>query len=183
MNDKLKSLMEEIEFLAAERREFSARGLSFRIVHRFRMPGTVCVAGEECLAIFLVYRGREYQLLLSPALLLLADYLLRHSRFAQTATQVAAGIHSADFYTEYGMNGRPRRRIRRLPRSAIREYMQRLRQALAAAFDEAGLYIDPNDVLVAEESVSNHVLYRWKNAAVEVIHLDSTVANVQPLFE
>jgi hypothetical protein len=183
MSDSLRSLVEEIDFLAAERKELFDRGPSFRTVHRFRMPGTDCWPGEEVFAIFLAYRGHEYQLLLSPALLLLADYLLRHSRYAQTATQIATGIHaSGGFYAEQGMNGRRRQRIPRIPRSAIREYIKRIRSALVVAFDEAELRIDPNDVLVTQESVSNHVLYRWKGI-IEVAHLDYTAADVRPLFE
>ena len=171
--------MEEIEFLIAERNELLTRGVSFKIVHRFRIPGTSCMSGEEAFAIFLLRRGHEYQLRLSPALLLLGDYLLRNSRFGQTASQIATGIHASSFHAEHGANGR-RQRTRRIPRSAIRVYIERLHLALALVFAEAKLHIDPRDVLVAEESVSNHVLYRWK-AILEISHLDSTAAIDQSL--
>jgi hypothetical protein len=49
------------------------------------------------------------------------------------------------------------------------------------AFHEANLRIDPLDILTVEESVGNQVLYRWK-AAVEVVHLDLTAADVKPLW-
>lgn len=146
------------------------------------MPGTDCAPGEEVLALFLVHRGQKYQLRLSPAQLLLADYLLRHSRFAQTASQIATGIHASGFYSEHAINGRDRRqRIRHIPRTAIKVYVGRLRRALAIAFHEANLRIDPLDILTVEESLGNRVLYRWK-AAVEVIHVDLTAANDQPLW-
>ena len=70
--------------------------------------------------------------------------------------------------------------MRRIPRSAIREYVRRLHKALALAFHEANLRIDPRDVLTVEESVGNQVLYQWK-AAVEVVHFDLARADVQPL--
>lgn len=83
MRDSTRLLIEEIDFVLAERKQLLTRGLAFRIVHRFRAPRTECWPGEEVFAIFLVHRGREYQLALSPALLLFADYMLRHSRLAQ----------------------------------------------------------------------------------------------------
>jgi hypothetical protein len=179
-SDKFSPVIETLDLLRAERQAIKFGRLPFRIIHRFRTPRTDCMAGEEVLASLLLHRGREYQLPLSPALLLLADYLLRNSRYSQTASQIATGIHASDFYSEHGSNGR-RQRIRRIPRSAIREYIKRLRRALALVFSEEMLRIDPRDVLVAEESVSNHLLYRWR-AVVEVTHVDSTSANVQPIW-
>lgn len=180
-NDSLAPVADHVELMIAELNHLRSSCLPFRLVHRFRMPGTDCAPGEEVLAIFLVYRGREYQLLLSPALLLVADYLLRNSRYAQTASQIAGGIHASSFYSDkYATNSHGRRQMRRIPRSAIREYVRRLHKSLALAFHEANLRIDPLDVLTVEESVGNQVLYRWR-AAVEVVHCDLTRADVQPL--
>jgi hypothetical protein len=179
-NDKFAPVIESVDLLREELREAKSGKLLFRITHRFRVPCTDCMAGEEVLALGLVSRGREYQLRLSPALLLLADYLLRNSRYAQTASQIATGIRASDFHAGNGSNGRRRQRIRRIPRSAIREYIHRLHRALALACDEANIRIDPCALLVAEESVSNHLLYRWK-AVLEVAHVDSTAADVQPI--
>ena len=75
-NDKLAPVNEAIDLLLAEIREIKSFGLAFRIVHRFHAPFAGCLPGEEVLAVLLVHRGREYQLALSPALLLVADYLL-----------------------------------------------------------------------------------------------------------
>lgn len=179
-NNKFSSVAEAIDLVLTEAREMRNTGLHFRIIHRFRAPETECLPGEEVLAICLVHRGREYQLPISPALLLLADYLLLHSRFAQTASQISNGIHESGFYAEHGRNG-GRQRIRRIPRSAIREYIRRLHRALAIAFEDAGLSVDPESVLVVEQSVSNHALYRWR-AVVEVAHFDSSAEHLQPLW-
>jgi|HubBroStandDraft_5_1064220.scaffolds.fasta_scaffold23700_3 hypothetical protein len=179
-NYRFTPVIETVSLLQAEISEMESGKLHFCIIHRFRMPGSDCMPGEEILAIFLLYRGREYQLRLSPALLIIADYLLRNGRYAQTATQISTGIHAGGFYAEHGKNGR-RQRIQRIPRSAIRVYIKRLKLALEMAFGEANLCLDPKNVLLSEESVSNHVLYLWK-AIPGVVHLDSTAANAQPIF-
>lgn len=171
--------MEAVDLLLAELREFSSGRLYFRIVHQFRMPGTDCMPGEEILAILLVHRSREYQLRLSPAQLLVADYLLRHSRYAQSASQIATGIHADGFYSGHGTNG-AKQRVRRIPRSALKEYIKRIQRALALSFQEAGLHVEPCNVLVSEESVSNHILYRLR-AIVEVNHIDCIAADTQPI--
>jgi hypothetical protein len=181
-NDRFAPVVDHVELLIAELNQLRSSGLPFKLAHRFRMPGTDCAPGEEVLAICFVPRGYEHQLRLSPSLLLLGDYLLRNSRFAQTASQIATGIHASSFYCEYATNGHGRRqRVRRIPRTAIKEYIKRLRRALALAFQEANVRINPLDVLTVEESVGNQVLYRWK-AAVEVVHLDLTATDVQPLW-
>lgn len=176
-NDNLAAVVHNVRLLIAELNQSRSSRLHFRIVHRFRMPGTDCAPPEEILAIFLLYRGHEYQLRLSPALLLLGDYLLRNSRFAQTASQVSLGIQVDSFYSGHARRGQRRNRI---SRTAIKEYIKRLHRALVIAFREANLRIDPLDVLTVEESVGNQVLYRWK-AMVDVVHLDLTAADVQPI--
>lgn len=178
-NDEFAPVVESVDLLLAELSQIRSTRCRFRVIHRFRIPGTDCLPGEEILAILLVHRGLEYQLPLSPALLLLSDYLLRHSRFAQTASQIAAGIHVGEFYAEHGRNGH-RTRIRRIPRSAIKEYMKRLRRALAEALGRARLPLNARDVLVTEESVSNQVLYRWK-AVVELVNFDSMATRFRPI--
>lgn len=172
-------VIEAVDLLRTELREINAGRLLFRIMHRFHPAGADdCVPGEEVFAIVLVYRGREHQLRLSPALLLLGDYLLRHSRYAQTATQIATGIHESGFHGRSAPAGQRRHRI---PRSAIKEYTKRLRRAIALVLVEAQLRIDPRDILLAKESVSNHVLYQWR-AAVEVVHIYST-AKDSPIWD
>jgi len=174
MRDSGKLLLEEIDFVLAERSQLLARGLTFRVVHRYRPPGADCLPGEEIWAVSLMQRGHEYQLLLSPALLILADYLLRNSRYAQTASQIAGGIRRSRFHAAR-MN--PSERKPRIPRSSIKEYIKRLHRALSFAFRKARLRIKPSDVLLVQDSVSNHVLYQWK-AVVELIHVDSGPAKV-----
>jgi hypothetical protein len=182
MNDSLKSLMEEIEFVMAERKELSARGPSFRIVHRFRMPGSDCLPGEEIFAVFLVYRGCEYHLRLPLALRILFDYLARHSRVPQSASQIELGIRADDFYRQHAANGTGRWPVTRsITRSYVRTYAIRLRQALELAFQEANLRVDPRDVLTEPKTVGNEVGYQLR-ANCDWAHVDLTTQESQPLL-
>jgi len=147
------------------------------------MPGTDCMPGEEIFAIFLLHRGRAYQLRLSLSLLILLDYLARSSRSAQTAAQIECGVRKDDFYTEHAANAAGRRKlVRRIPRSAVRELVRRLHRAFGLAFRDAGLRLDPRSVLLVQPTVSNQVLYRLR-ASVQWVHIDSVSADVQPLWE
>jgi hypothetical protein len=147
---RLTALAERVAVLLAEARDLQSAGFHFRIVHRFRMPAcTGCIPGEEVFGVFLVCRGREYCLRLSLALRILFDYLARHSRFAQSARQIEFGIRADDFYKDHAKNANGRSPLtRRITRSAIRVYIERLRKALRFAFQEAGVNIDPSRVLI-----------------------------------
>jgi hypothetical protein len=172
MQNKRDLILEKVDLLVAELMELRTRGPHFRICHRFHKPGTVCAPGEEILAVCLVHRGQEYSLRLSLALRILFDYLARHSRFAQSATQIEVGIRADRFYTNhaeltFGTNAP----IRRIPRSYVRVYMERLRLALEGASCEANLMIERRAVLVSERTVTNEVGYRLR-ARIEWIHTD-----------
>jgi len=170
-NDELLITIEEVEVLVAEIREFKEEGPHFRILHRFHSPGTDCAAGEEVAGVYLVYHGREFFVRLPLALRLLFDYLARHSHLPQSATQIEAGIRADQFYPRHAaatlVNGRFTRRI---PRSYVRVYVERLRTALERASRETGLLMDPRAVLISQETVTNEVCYRLK-AAFDWVHI------------
>lgn len=181
-NSHFSQVLNTVELLMAEVRHLRSVGPHFRIVHRFRLPGSDCLPGEEILAVFLVFRGREYQLRLSAALLIIFNYLARHSRIAQSARQIEAGIRADDFYSAHAGNARGRKAlVRRIPRSAVREHVKRLHHALSMVFHEAGLNIDPRRVLLVKETVSNEVQYQLR-ASFTWSHLDLTARDVQPLW-
>jgi hypothetical protein len=145
------------------------------------MPGTSCAPEEEILAILLVYRGREYHLRLSLALRILFDYLARHSRLPQSARQIELGIRADDFYKRYAANATGRTVLtRRIPRSAVKVYIKRLHLAFSLAFQNAGMRIDPADVLISRKTVGNEVGYQLK-ASCDWTHIDLTSSNCQPL--
>jgi len=146
-------------------------GPRFRIVHRFREPGADCLPGEEISLIVLIHRGREYLLPISLALRILFDYLARHRRLPQNAVQIVSGMQADAFYVRHGANAQTgARQTRRFSRSAIKEYVKRLRRLLQVAFREAGLKLDPFAVLVSKPTEGNEVHYRLR-ATVEWIHL------------
>ena len=181
-NSPLTAVLNTVDLMLAEARHIRAMGPHFRILHRFHVPGTDCLAGEEVFAVFLVWRGREYQLPLSPALLLLFDFLAHHPRIAQSAKQIELGIRADEFYRQHAKNanGRPAL-LRRIPRSAVRELIKRLHDALALVFREANLPMDPRRVVVAEETVSNLKLYRIRGT-FQWTHHDLTSRDYQPLL-
>jgi len=146
---------------------------TLRIVHRFRTPGVLgCLPGEEVFAVFLLCRGHLYQLRLSLSGRLLVDYLARHRHCAQSAAQIEAGIRADEFYQKHAANAIWHlKMIRRIPRSAVKVHIARLRRAFTVAFREAGLRFNPDDVVVARQTMSNEVGYSLK-AAVDWIHID-----------
>jgi hypothetical protein len=156
-------LLHYCDLVFAERAELHSSGPHFRIVHRFRKPGTACAPGEEIFAVFLVYRGREYCIPLSLALRILFDYLARHSRLPQSATQIEAGIRATRFYAEHASNAIGHAAsTRSIPRSYVRVYVERLRSALEITFGEAGLLLEVRGVLLSQETIVNEVGYRLK---------------------
>jgi hypothetical protein len=178
----LTPVLEKVDLLIAEMKHLRSAGPHFRIVHRFRMPGTDCLPGEEIVGVFLVQRGGEYHLRLSLALRILFDFLARHSRLAQSVRQIELGVRADDFYKYHAKNAAGRSVLTRsIPRSAIKVYIKRLRRALALVFQEAGMNIDPGSVLVAQQTVGNEVSYQLK-ASCNWTHIDLTSHNAQPLW-
>lgn len=172
MNDRFNIVLEEVEVLLAEAVALAAEGPHLRILHRFRQPGAHCSPGESIAAAWLIYRSREYPIRLSTAMLQLLDYLGRHRRLGQTASQIAIGMRRDPFYAVYdGKTGAVRGRTRRIARSSIKEYVKRIRRALGSAFVDAGLSLDPYRVLVADATTGNEVTYRLRGS-VEVAHID-----------
>jgi hypothetical protein len=181
-NSPIPAVLNTLDLILAEVRRLRSAGPHFRIIHRFHVPGSDCLAGEEIFAVFFCWRGREYQLPLSPALLLVFDYLAHHSRIFQSAKQIELGIRADEFYRQHAKNanGRPAL-IRRIPRSAVREHIKRLHRALALVFHEANLPFDPYKVVIVEHTVSNLALYKIR-ATFQWTHVDITSRSHQPLL-
>lgn len=158
-------LLHYIDLHFAEMAELRSSGPHFRIYHRFRKSGTDCAPGEEIFAVCLVHRGREYPLRLSLALRILFDYLACHSRFPQSAAQIEAGVRADHFSVRHAAAVMGSSAFtRRISRSCIKVYIERLRSALEDAFHEAVLQVDARTVLLSEETVMNEVGYRLRAA-------------------
>jgi hypothetical protein len=157
------AVLDKVELLLTESKYLKAAGAHFRIVHRFRIPGTECLPGEEVAAVYLLHRGREYLIPFSITLRLLFDCLAKSSRAPQSASQIKACFRADPFYVRHGMHALKSSTLRRrIARSAIKVYIQRTREALARAFREANLRLNPRDVLVSQETVMNEVGYRLR---------------------
>lgn len=170
MKDRLAPVLQKVDLLLAELRKISQSGPQFRILHRFHRPDTYCLPGEEIAAISLIHRGREHTLRLPLALRMLFDYLAKHRRVPQNAAQIEAGLRLDAFYQKHGANS-GKKQARRISRSAVKEYVRRIRMALHEAFQNAHLTIHPNGVLISERTVGKEVLYRI-TANVQWEHLE-----------
>jgi len=175
-------VLKTVDLLIAEISHLRAAGPHFRIVHRFRMPGSeYCLPAEEIFGIFYVHRGCEYQLRLTLAQRIVFDYLARHSRIAQSTRQIELGIRTDAFCQNHAKNASGRVALtRRIPRSSIKEHIRRLHLALGLVFQEAGMSINPRNVLIVQKTVGNEALYRLK-ATCSWTHIDLTSPNCQPL--
>lgn len=171
-NDKFQPILEKVPILRLEFQRLKAADPHFKIWHGLRAPGTGCAPGEEVAAVSLVSHWREIHLPLSLALRLFFDFMARHTRVPQSASQIEAGFRADPFYREHGRNALSRGTLtRRVAKSSVRVYVERTRHALAMSLREADLRIDPRDVLVSEETVTNEVGYRLRGT-FEWLHTD-----------
>jgi hypothetical protein len=153
---------DEIDVVLAEAAELASAGPHFKIIHRSVDPVLECGRGEEVAWALLVHRGREYLLGLSHSILLMFDYLARNRWLPQSARQIVAGMRADSFYAK-----------RKFSHASVKEYVKRIRRASEVAFHEAGLKLNPFDVLLSESTESNETRYRLK-ATIEWIHIDFT---------
>ena len=172
-NAELLPLIDKVDLMMAELRELRSSGPRFTIVHRFREPGAECLPGEEVAAVFLAHRSARTIVPLPTTLLILFDFLARHSRMPQSASQIAAAMSADPFCCRHGANA-PRNTglARKVSRTSVKEFVKRIRKALDQAFREANLNADALTVLRSESTVSNEVAYRLK-ATFEWTHLDA----------
>lgn len=172
MQHKFATVRQGVDLLLAERGDIAAAGHQFRILHRFREPGTACAAGEEVAVVELVYRGNTILIPLSLTLRLVFDFLAHHYHFPQSAAQITAAMKADPFYQRHGANAATRVRLtRKISRSSIKVYVQRLRAALQQTFRNAHIQSDPSSVLISQETSSNEVGYQLR-ARFQWIHID-----------
>jgi hypothetical protein len=165
MSDRLSLVLEEVDLLAAEATWVNARGPHFVIIHRWYQPGTDCLAGEEVAAVRFMFRGRDFQLELGVGPLILFDFAARNRWLPESASQLAARLNADAFATQHGAHSpTSRKQTRKFTHGTVKVYVERIREAMAVAFKEAGVNLDPYLVLTSESG------YRLK-ATVEWVHL------------
>jgi len=166
------SILRGLDLMKAERARLLARGPRFVIIHRFWQPETICTPGEAIADVRLIHRTRMSSLAVSTRPLLLFDYLARHMRLPQSASQIVAGISVDPFCQEHGRYADIHEVLnKKLSRNAIKQQIVRLRAALQSAFRSAGLNIDPDRVLTAEKIAGTEVRYGLR-ASVEWRHME-----------
>lgn len=176
MHDNLVRVIEEIDFLAAERTHLEIVGPHFTIAHRRPSSNQLhsdsrCFPGEEVVYVALLLREKQYCLHLSPSSLLLFN-LLALRRIAMSAQQITAEISRRAFYcVYYGISACAHGQRIRLQSRSLKVLVPRIRNAMQTTFYEAGLNLEARSVLRSEASDdARRVFYRLK-ASCEVIHL------------
>jgi hypothetical protein len=172
MSPDFQHVLRTAELLLLELDRLDHRGPEFTIIHSFRIAcdGAKCQAGEEVSRIVLGSRGKQTIVPLALATRLVFDYLARTRHLRQTATQIAAGMRLKDFYRDHALNsGEPL--VRKICRTAVKEYVKRIREALAVTFQKVTLPLDPMRVLVSEATDGNEVHYHLQ-ASIEWLHVD-----------
>ena len=155
-------VIEKLDLVIAERAALVARGPHFRVVCRQAAADRLCPRVLEPMAAFLVFRGRDYDLQLSPALLSLFTCLAWHRHLSQSAGQIAEGTRQELSLSNSGIVS-----LATIPRRAVKVYIQRLRGRLARAFASSELHLNPYHVITSVTTDSSVALYRLR-AAIEV---------------
>jgi hypothetical protein len=168
--ERLSHVVEEIDYLCAERNMLAAEGPHFRVIHEGHQQGTLCLHGETIEQICLVHRWNLFPLPLSPTGLLVMDCFCRNRLKPLTTSRITQILDTDPFYTRHGANLCIGKLVPASPgRSAIKVYVQRIRRQIASAFDSAGVMLDPNRILISETTENNVVAYTLR-ASVEFVH-------------
>lgn len=169
-SEQYSQVIQEIDFLRAERRELSVTGPRFVVIHRGHQLEAFCLAGEVVEQVCLIHRWNQIPLRLSPIGLLIMDCFCRNRFKPLAALRIEQILKSDPFYTRQGANLQGGNIKVDLPkRSSIKVYVQRIREQMARIFNEVGLDLDSSRVLISETTDTNAVVYRLK-ASVEFVH-------------
>ena len=167
---QLSHVVEEIDYLRAERNILASEGPHFRVIHGGHQRETLCLHGEIIEQICLLHRWNLFPLPLSPKGLLIMDCFCRNRSKPLTASRIDQILACDSFYIRHGANLGIARLIATSPgRSAIKVYVQRIRRQMTRTFESAGLMLDPAQVLVSE-ATENHVVAYTLRASVDFIH-------------
>jgi hypothetical protein len=171
MSPDFHHVLRTADLLLSELDRMEHRGPAFTIVHSYRIgvDGAACQVGEEISRVMLANRGELIDLPLALSTRLLFDYLARTRHVPQNSAQISAGMRLSAFYRCHGLNT-GEVSYRKICRSAIREYVQRIRQALSGALQRAALPLNPTRVLISQATNANEVQYQLC-ASVEWLHV------------
>jgi hypothetical protein len=167
--ESLGQLIEEVDFLLAERRHLRSRGVHLIVKHFDHVPGTVCAPGEMIGDISLGGLNEPVPLGFSHMSLLLMDCLCRY-RLPLSAQRVEQIMNTDRFYIHYAANQIGYDQTIAKPDSrTVRVYVSRIRKRMDTVFQEHRLRLDPLQILTSESTDSNVTVYHLK-ATVEIVH-------------
>jgi hypothetical protein len=167
-----RTLVHALDSLKARRAKLSMLGPHCRLTHRFWQPETICTPGEAIANIEFLHYSRAYSLRVSTCLMLLFDYMARKRHTSESVSLIAAGLGVDPFTQEHGQHANAHKAFgKHFSRTGVKQQIKRLRDAMGKTFDEAGLNLDPERVLVSEATETNEVRYRLK-ISVEWQHLE-----------
>jgi len=172
MQNEHTAILRLVDLLLQERAELAAQGPHLTITHRFWVPGTLCMDGEEAFSVSALSYLGEMTLPLSTQLRVMTDYLARHQHVPLTVPQIAAGINSHPWFQRYGANvpGKSYRR-RRISRAAAKQQVMRLRRALVAGLHKAGIAL-PSHAVIATVATDTNELGYFLKAVIKWRHIE-----------
>jgi hypothetical protein len=156
--------------LAVREIERVTRGqVTFVIVHRYATGVTGMrntrpkwrIPGAEIVSVWLIFRGKPYQLPLGGPHKILFDYLCWHcAGIGQSAAEIEAGLNEQLFYVHHASAAKRRSTVlARSSRTNIRKQAERIRGVMNDLFREEFLPLDPKDILRSEPTSTREVRY------------------------
>src|ERR1039458_2292670 len=100
--ERFSHVVEEIDYLRAERNILATDGPHFRVIHGGHQRETLCLHGEIVEQICLVHRWNLFPMPLSPAGLLIMDCFCRNRLKPLTASRIDQILATDPFYLRYG---------------------------------------------------------------------------------
>ena len=174
-------LVEEVDFVIAERRNLRARGVHLIVTHLDHVPNTPCFAGEVIGSISLGGQPMPAPFGLAHMSLLLMDCLCRY-RMPLSAAHIEEIMNTDPFYVEYATTRIGRGQVIAKPdRRTVRVYVPRIWKRMERVFQNYKIPLDPRKILTAETTDTNVVVYRLK-ATSEVVHFDQQL-DKRPSFQ
>lgn len=173
MNDRNRftPLIEELDFMLAERRHLRVRGPHVIVTHLNHIPETSCAPGEMIGDIALGGFGDPISLGFAHMSLLLMDCFCRY-RIPLTVSKIEEIMNTDPFYLRYGANRPIRKKVVRLPdRSSVWVYIPRIQERMEKVLQSCGVCLDPHKILTADR-IDGVTAYQLK-ATVEFIHHDA----------
>jgi hypothetical protein len=151
------------------------------VLHGHHQAVKDCLPGETIERAWLFVRSDAIPLRISGNGLVLLDVLARKKPQPLTAAHIERILAADAFYLHLGANGlwAEKQKVR-LTRRTIKIYIERLRKQMGKALKKAGLFMQPDDVLVSEETELLNVKAYRLAISCEFVHQTELRVRRQP---